>query len=795
MRTLFLLRGAPGSGKSSWIKQSGLEPYTLSADNIRLMFQSPVMDLDGNLTISQKNDNQTWKTLMELLTLRMSRGEFCIVDATHYKSELIARYKNLVSKYRYRSYVVDFTKVPLDTALERNRLRESYKFVPEEAIRKMYAIFESESGKGEVISGFDVISPEQAIEMTKKDLKFDFNKYKKIVVFGDIHGCFEPLRTYFEANPIKDDNCYIFVGDYIDRGIQNREVLEFLCSIKDRKNVLLLTGNHDPRIAKYTQEGYTKQRLADYLDAKMYQNLLDYVTSPCAFSRTIKGMVKSLFEFSPRGYKTVFNDIVRKKIVGIAKYNKVKIVEPYSPEFINSTIPQIENMDKKELSRLAQRFAQFAYFEFNGKVYLITHGGLPNIPTIFTATEEFIKGVGKYEDTEEVYTAWLKNTPENYIQIHGHRNVFKYPTKVNKRIYNLCSSVEYGDDLRAVEITKRGISVLSIPNPIHAEKPEVTIKKSKVITKTKNELIQELNADKFVDKKVLEDDVISYNFSRKAFERGIWNRITVRARGLFIDSLTDDVVARGFSKFFNLNEVEETDTKTLSHTLTYPLIGYKKENGFLGLVGWHKRLNKPFIASKSTNVGEYADMVREQFNKLNNKDVILAFAKKNNVTFIFEVIDKRDPHIIKYNENKIVLLDIVYNDLEDKFFDYDSMCYVAKSYGIEYKQKELEFNDWESFYKFKKKQDESYDCKHEGWVFVDASGFMFKYKSRFYKFWKMMRSVKDSLSVGRNVKKIFSSEYEVKVYNLMKKKSPEKLASMSIIDIEDEFYKNIKNNY
>lgn len=64
-----------------------------------------------------------------------------------------------------------------------------------------------------------------------------------------------------------------------------------------------------------------------------------------------------------------------------------------------------------------------------------------------------------------------------------------------------------------------------------------------------------MNKNKFIDKKVLADDVISYNFSRKAFERRIWNDVTVKARGLFIDSLTDDVVARGYKKFWNYNEV------------------------------------------------------------------------------------------------------------------------------------------------------------------------------------------------------------------------------------------------
>lgn len=41
MRTLLLLRGAPGSGKSTWIKENKLEQYTLEADLFRNLISNP----------------------------------------------------------------------------------------------------------------------------------------------------------------------------------------------------------------------------------------------------------------------------------------------------------------------------------------------------------------------------------------------------------------------------------------------------------------------------------------------------------------------------------------------------------------------------------------------------------------------------------------------------------------------------------------------------------------------------------------------------------------------------------
>jgi len=102
MRSIVILRGSPGSGKYTWIKKMNLEKYTLCADDLRLLTESPVMTEYGT-TISQKNDGYVWTLLFELLEKRMDRGEFVIVDATHSKSSDFSKYNALCEKYRYRS--------------------------------------------------------------------------------------------------------------------------------------------------------------------------------------------------------------------------------------------------------------------------------------------------------------------------------------------------------------------------------------------------------------------------------------------------------------------------------------------------------------------------------------------------------------------------------------------------------------------------------------------------------------------------------------------------------------------
>lgn len=748
MRTIYLLRGTPASGKSTWIKNNNLEQYTLSTDNIRLMYQSPVLNTDGDFVITQQNDGRVWKFLFQMLEDRMARGEFVIVDATHYKSELLNRYKQLISKYRYRAFVIDFTDVPLDVALERNKNREKYKKVPEEVIRKMHAVFESDT---EVSNKFNVITPKEAIDKLNDNLIYDYNNYEKVIFFGDIHGCYEPVEKYFKENPFNDNYAYIFLGDYLDRGIQNKEVIEFLLSIKDKKNVLLLEGNHEKWLRLYAEDNNAEKSL-DKDDAKILK-------------------------------KYGGSDLVY-------QVNKNKI---NSSEFIKNTIPQIAEIDKKDLRQLCRKFGQMANITFRGNNIFACHGGLSNVPNIFVSTEEMIKGVGKYEDVESIYKAWDENT--DVILVHGHRNIFDVPAKVSDKIYNLCSNVERGADLRILEVDDNGFNVKLMSNTTFNEKCDKISERVEVLTtKTNNDILKSLNESKLIQKKILNGGIVSYNFKRNVFTKRIWNDLTCKARGLFVDAKTEKVIARSYQKFFNWSEVDETKSENLKKKLAFPVQAFRKENGFLAMVSWNWNTNDLLICSKSTNEGDFVDMIKEELNKMSKEKLqnIKDYLKVHNCTLVFECINQnKDPHIIKYDENNLVLLDVIRNNFDTIKSKYDDVVYTADLLKLTCKQLEYTFNTWEELYSFKKHQDESYDVRHEGWVFEDANGFMVKYKTRYYKFWKQMRAVKERLQQGNNVKKIFSSEDEVRVFNLLKTLNAEnKLKDMSIIDVEEMYYNN-----
>ena len=132
------MHGAPGAGKSSFIKELGLEYLTISHDNLRLLFSAPeslVVDNHACLQISQKNNKKVWKLVFEFLESRMRNGSDTILDACNFAQDFIAKYTTLAKRYDFRVIALDFSSIPLDVLLKQNEQRLRYdaglRYVPE----------------------------------------------------------------------------------------------------------------------------------------------------------------------------------------------------------------------------------------------------------------------------------------------------------------------------------------------------------------------------------------------------------------------------------------------------------------------------------------------------------------------------------------------------------------------------------------------------------------------------------------------------------------------------------------
>ena len=81
---------------------------------------------------------------------------------------------------------------------------------------------------------------------------------KKFLVFGDIHGRFDRLdQAITKFKDLSSDYTFVFLGDYIDRGKESKEVLELLIDLnKNRPETLFLMGNHEEFLMGFCDNNY-----------------------------------------------------------------------------------------------------------------------------------------------------------------------------------------------------------------------------------------------------------------------------------------------------------------------------------------------------------------------------------------------------------------------------------------------------------------------------------------------------------------------------------------------------------
>ena len=73
-------------------------------------------------------------------------------------------------------------------------------------------------------------------------------------VIGDIHGCIDELRQLVHVFPLNTSDQMVFLGDYIDRGPDSKEVVTFLVALQKEfpaVDFVFLKGNHEDMLLSY----------------------------------------------------------------------------------------------------------------------------------------------------------------------------------------------------------------------------------------------------------------------------------------------------------------------------------------------------------------------------------------------------------------------------------------------------------------------------------------------------------------------------------------------------------------
>ena len=688
MRQLIVLRGAMGSGKSTWVKNNKLEEYVLSADNIRMQAGSPILKEDGSKAINPSNESFTWKILYDLLERRMANGDFTIIDATHVKTSSFQKYRKLCRKYMYRCYVVEFEE-ELSVLLERNKTRNPVDRVPEHVIANAHA-------KMSVENAPQWVSKTRPKTFLKDVMwrKTDKSGYKNVFVIGDIHGSMDALRdALIHMNDgkegLREDSLYVFTGDYLDRGLQNAEVLQYLLTIYEAQNVVLLTGNHEAHLINWAND----------------------------------------------------EDI-------------------HSRKFVYSTQPELEaaGITKASVRKLCQRLQQVLWMSYHDREYVITHGGLSYFDfnkMSLLSTSQMIKGVGDYgTNIDSVWNDVAKTKNINPVyQVHGHRNTFNVGATDYKYSINLESDVEYNGYLRYLNIHKDGHEAYNVKNCTGVNRPVADTKKS-IEDMTVADYLEEAESSNLIKAIELPNNIKSLNFTSKAFKDKKWNDLTVHARGMFINTEHKEIVARGYNKFFNFDERPETKMQSLSNSLKFPVDIYHKYNGYLGIMSYDRFADKLsfYTKSLSSDVGtaiNHSKMFEQAFYNMFSEETATAikdYSKEHNVSLLFEVVlPKFDPHIIQYQQDHLILLDVVKNELQMQKLPYDKLVKFASDHNIEVKEKAMVVYNFKEYKDFHDKYTNDTEFESEGFAIEDSNGFVFKLKLPYYTMWKYLRGLMASV--------------------------------------------------
>ena len=129
-KTLVLLQGLPGSGKSTFIQKYNLSDYTLCKDDFRIK-----AGCVKNGEISQDSTGIVKRIVYMLLEERLKNGMFTVIDETNVFNSTVEKYQEYAAKYGFDVVIVRFY-VSRDECLKRQSQR-GFRAVSAECIDKL----------------------------------------------------------------------------------------------------------------------------------------------------------------------------------------------------------------------------------------------------------------------------------------------------------------------------------------------------------------------------------------------------------------------------------------------------------------------------------------------------------------------------------------------------------------------------------------------------------------------------------------------------------------------------------
>lgn len=138
MKKIILMRGLPGSGKSTKTKElvenSSLQPVVvINKDAIRTEMEIVPGDFKREKEVQHEEATR--------IAAAVRSGVNLIIDNTHNSPKYLKRYQDLAAAHDYNFELIDLSHVSVEECIRRDALRVGREHVGEEVILRMYNQF------------------------------------------------------------------------------------------------------------------------------------------------------------------------------------------------------------------------------------------------------------------------------------------------------------------------------------------------------------------------------------------------------------------------------------------------------------------------------------------------------------------------------------------------------------------------------------------------------------------------------------------------------------------------------
>lgn len=215
--------------------------------------------------------------------------------------------------------------------------------------------------------------------------------------------------------------------------------------------------------------------------------------------------------------------------------------------------------------------------------------------------------------------------------------------------------------------------------------------------------------------KVDREGLQTFKYHNKVFYNNLWDQYgpaLKEARGIVYDQ-NDQIVQRPFKKIFNHGE----NATGLEYNDGMLVTAVRKVNGFMAAASYHR--SRCVVSTTGTTDSDYAKLALERV--MADYGLVDLMKQMGSFTFILEVCDDTDPHIVHENEG-VYLLGIRHKET-GVLMTVDMVQSLARDKGIQFPEV-IKTNNWKVLNELTPNVD------HEGFVVYDHFGQQQLYKTK-----------------------------------------------------------------